>query len=82
MKKGGKNNFDKVVAIESISIPLSNNCFLCQGPVDDITENTADDMEEGLEEGTQEAGKDRSHFFGHPVFLTVSGQLHLEAITG
>ena len=38
------------------------------------TENKQESLQEGL--------RDKSQFFGHPVFLTVSGQLHLEAITG
>ena len=47
--------------------------FLIQGPVSDSKENKNSDGDDD---------QDSKYFFGHPVFLTVSGQLHLEAITG
>lgn len=36
----------------------------------------------GEQEKNEHPGPDSKLFFGHPAYLTVSGQLHLEAITG
>ena len=51
-----------------------------KGPDDVFSQNKSNT--ESKQDCPKEVMRDKSQFFGHPVFLTVSGQLHLEAITG
>ena len=48
--------------------------------MDNTPETTTGQSDDEDTDSEQEEGKDKSQFFRHPVFLTVSGQLHLEAM--